>query len=154
MLPQESRVLVIEDEPPLRKALRISLSFTGFEVEEACTGEEALGLVMQHPFDLVLLDINMPGLNGFEACQRIRSLAPRTRIVMLTVRDAEDDKVRALDSGADDYITKPFRLPELLARLRAVLRRVLRARVRCTLKEPRVRDEEMNEDKKTKTRTL
>jgi two-component system, OmpR family, KDP operon response regulator KdpE len=124
MLPQESRILVVEDEPSLRKVLRVSPSSIGFEVEEACAGEEALGLVEQHPFDLVLLDINMPGLTGFEACQRIHSLAPRTRIVMLTARDAEDDKVRALDLGADDYITKPFRLPELLARLRAVLRRV------------------------------
>jgi len=123
MLPQQSRVLIVDDEPPLRKALRASLTAAGFAVEEARTGDEAVAVAKQHPFDLVLLDINMPGLSGFEACRRIRALAPRTGIVMVTVRDAEDDKVRALESGADDYITKPFRLRELIARLRAVLRR-------------------------------
>jgi two-component system KDP operon response regulator KdpE len=124
MLSQQARVLVVDDEPPLRHALRASLTATAFAVEEARTGDEAVLSVKQRPFDLVLLDINMPGLSGFEACRRIRDLAPRTGIVMVTVRDAEDDKVRALESGADDYITKPFRLRELVARLRSVLRRV------------------------------
>jgi len=123
MLPQQSRVLIVDDEPPLRKALRASLTAAGFTAEEARTGDEAVAVAKQHPFDLVLLDINMPGLTGFEACRRIRTIAPRTGIVMVTVRDAEDDKVRALESGADDYITKPFRLRELIARLKAVLRR-------------------------------
>jgi len=123
MLPKQSKVLVVDDEPPLRKALRASLAAAGFEVQEARTGDEAVAVSKQNPFDLVLLDINMPGLTGFEACRRIRDLTPRTGIVMVTVRDAEDDKVRALECGADDYITKPFRLRELVARLRAVLRR-------------------------------
>jgi two-component system, OmpR family, KDP operon response regulator KdpE len=124
MLSQQARVLVADDEPSLRQALRASLRATGFSVEEAPSGNEAIFAVRQCRFDLVLLDINMPGLSGFEACRRIRDLAPRTGIVMVTVRDAEDDKVRALESGADDYITKPFRLRELVARLRSVLRRV------------------------------
>jgi two-component system KDP operon response regulator KdpE len=92
-------------------------------VEEAGTANDALGVVRHHPFDLVLLDVNMPGLSGLEACRQIRELAPRTGIVMVTVRDAEEDKVRALEAGADDYVTKPFQFRELVARLRAVLRR-------------------------------
>ena len=93
-------------------------------MEEARNGEEALGACRQRTFDLVLLDINMPGVGGIEACRVIRSLAPKTGIVMITVRDAENDKVSALEAGADDYVTKPFRLRELVARLRAVLRRI------------------------------
>jgi two-component system KDP operon response regulator KdpE len=116
-------VLVVDDEPALRKALRTSLTASGFAVEEARNGEEALGAVRQRPFDLVLLDINMPGAGGIDACRKIRDLAPQTGIVMVTVRDAENDKVTALEAGADDYVTKPFRLRELTARLRAVLRR-------------------------------
>src|SRR5579863_6614414 len=123
MLPSPNRVLVVDDEASLRKALRTSLVASGFLVEEARSGEEALDAVRQRAFDLVLLDINMPGINGFEACQRIRTLAPRAAIVMVTVRDAEEDKVRALEAGADDYVTKPFRFRELVARLGAVLRR-------------------------------
>lgn len=119
----QNKVLVVDDEAPLRKALRTSLTASGFSVEEARNGEEALEAVQKHSFDLVLLDINMPGLNGFEVCQRIRSLSPAAGIVMVTVKDFEEDKVRALDAGADDYVTKPFRLRELTARLRAVLRR-------------------------------
>src|SRR5208282_5476582 len=85
---------------------------------------DAVGLLQRRSFDLVLLDINMPGLNGLEACRKIRSIAPHTGIVMVTVRDAEEDKVRALEAGADDYVTKPFRFRELVARIRAVLRRM------------------------------
>jgi len=124
MLPSPSKVLVVDDEASLRKALRTSLMASGFSVEEARSGEEALDAVRRRAFDLVLLDINMPGINGFEACQRIRTLMPRAGIVMVTVKDAEEDKVRALEAGADDYVTKPFRLRELTARLRAVLRRI------------------------------
>src|SRR5271169_2664351 len=118
-----SSVLVVDDRASLRKALRTSLIASGFSVEEARSGEEALDAVRQHAFDLVPLDINMPGISGFEACKRIRALSPQAGIVMVTVKDLEEDKVRALEAGADDYVTKPFRLRELTARLRAVLRR-------------------------------
>jgi two-component system KDP operon response regulator KdpE len=114
----------VDDEPGFRKALKTSLTATGFTVEEAGSGEEALRALIDGAIDLVLLDINMPGMGGLEACRRIRALGRRIGIIMATVRDSEDDKVHALDSGADDYITKPFRLRELAARLRAVLRRV------------------------------
>jgi two-component system KDP operon response regulator KdpE len=117
------RVLVVDDEPALRKVLRTSLTACGFTVDEARNGEEALGAAQDRAFDLVLLDINMPGIGGVEACRQIRDLAPQAGIVMVTVRDQEDDKVQALEAGADDFVTKPFRLRELVARLRAVLRR-------------------------------
>jgi two-component system KDP operon response regulator KdpE len=123
MSSQLTSVLIVDDEFALRKALRTSLTASGFAVEEARNGEEAVGAVRQRQFDLVLLDINMPGVGGVEACQKIRGLAPQTGIVMVTVRDSENDKVNALEAGADDYVTKPFRLRELIARLRAVLRR-------------------------------
>jgi two-component system, OmpR family, KDP operon response regulator KdpE len=122
-LPQPFSVLVVDDEPALRKTIRASLAANGFTVEEAGTGGEAIGVMQQRPFDLVLLDVNMPGVSGVEACRKIRALAPRTGIIMVTVRDAEEDKVRALEAGADDYVTKPFRFRELVARLGAVLRR-------------------------------
>jgi two-component system, OmpR family, KDP operon response regulator KdpE len=123
MSSQPTSVLVVDDEPSLRKTLRASLTASGFAVEEARNGEEALGAVQVRPFDLVLLDINMPGAGGIDACRKIRSCAPQIGIVMVTVREAENDKVTALEAGADDYVTKPFRLRELVARLRAVLRR-------------------------------
>lgn len=120
---RQSSVLIVDDETPLRKALCTSLAASGFNVEEARSGAEALDTVQRHPFDLVLLDINMPGISGIDACRRIRGISPQAGIIMVTVRDLEDDKVRALEAGADDYITKPFKLRELTARLRAVLRR-------------------------------
>ena len=121
--PQPFSVLVVDDEAALRKVIRASLSASGFSVEEAGTGKDALNAMQHRAFDLVLLDVSMPGMNGVEACREIRELAPHTGIVMVTVRDAEEDKVRALEAGADDYVTKPFQFRELVARLRAVLRR-------------------------------
>src|ERR1022692_1178230 len=120
---QESSVLVVDDEPSLRRALKTSLTASGSTVEEARNGEEALGVVKQHPFDLVLLDINMPGMSGIDVCRKIRGMSPHAGIVMVSVRDLEDDKVRAFEAGADDYVTKPFKLRELTARLRAVVGR-------------------------------
>lgn len=120
---QKVSVLVVDDEPPLRKVLNTTLTARGFAVDEAGSAETALDLARRHPFDLILLDINMPGMGGIEACRRFRALSSNLGIVMVTVRDAEKDVVEALEAGADDYITKPFRFGELVARLRAVLRR-------------------------------
>lgn len=124
MSTRQANVLVVDDEPSLRKVFRTSLMANGFAVEEARSGEEAVDMLPQHPFDLVLLDINMPGIGGVEACREIRALAPKVGIVMVTVREAEQDMVRALEAGADDYVTKPVRFRELVARMRSVLRRL------------------------------
>ncbi|MGO9864666.1 MAG: response regulator transcription factor [Terriglobales bacterium] len=121
---QKPNILVVDDEPPLRRVLHTSLTARGFSVDEAGSGEQAIAAVRQRAFDMMLLDINMPGMGGIEACRRIRALMPQLGIVMVTVRDAEHDMVQALEAGADDYVTKPFRFDELVARLRAVLRRV------------------------------
>lgn len=120
-----SSVLVVDDEPPLRRVLHATLTARGFEVEEAGTAERALEAVTQRPFDLILLDMNMPGMGGVEACRRLRTQLPHVGIVMVTVRDAEADMIQALEAGADDYIIKPFRFGELIARVRAVLRRAV-----------------------------
>jgi two-component system KDP operon response regulator KdpE len=118
-----NKVLVVDDEPALRRGIRASLTARGYSVDEAGNGEDALRAIRERSVDLVLLDVNMPGMGGIEACRRIRIASPGVGIVMLTVRDAEDDTVAALEAGADDYITKPFRVRELLARISALLRR-------------------------------
>lgn len=117
------RILVVDDEPQIRRVLRTTLAAQGFEVFDAKTGEDALLAIRDQRFDLVLLDMNMPGMGGLAACREIRS-GSDTAIIMLTVRNSEQDKVTALDAGADDYITKPFGIPELSARIRAALRRL------------------------------
>jgi two-component system KDP operon response regulator KdpE len=117
------RILVVDDEPQIRRVLRTSLSAQGYEVHDAKTGEEALGALRDQRFDLVLLDMNMLGMGGLETCREIRNTS-EVAIIMLTVRATEQDKVAALDAGADDYITKPFGMPELMARIRAALRRL------------------------------
>jgi two-component system KDP operon response regulator KdpE len=113
----------VDDERSIRLSLRTILGNFGFDIVEAARGEEALALVRTEPFDAVLLDINMPGIGGIEVCRLMRKASPRLPIVMLTVQGSEDRKVEALNAGADDYITKPFQLRELTARLRAAVRR-------------------------------
>ena len=119
----QGTILVVDDDGSTRRALRVTLSGMGFSVVEAARGEEALSLVRVSWFDAVLLDIDMPGMGGIETCRCIRRAIARLPILMLTVLDSEDDKVLALDAGADDYITKPFQLRELTARLRSAVRR-------------------------------
>jgi two-component system, OmpR family, KDP operon response regulator KdpE len=116
--------LVVDDESSFRRVLRTSLATSGFAVEEARSGEEAVVILARCAFDLVLLDVNMPGIGGVEACREIRAHMPKIGIVMVTVQDGESEMVRAFEAGADDYITKPVRFRELVARLRAVLRRL------------------------------
>ena len=120
---EQGSILVVDDATATRRALRVALSGMGFAVVEAARGEEALSLVRVSWFDAVLLDVDMPGMGGVETCRRIRSAIARLPILMLTVMDSEEDKVLALDAGADDYITKPFQLRELAARLRSAVRR-------------------------------
>ena len=117
------RVLLVDDEPAIRRSLRLPLQELGFQVSEASRGEEALHLARADSFDVVLLDINMPGIGGMKTLERLRAMAPRLPILMLTVRDDEMDKVEALETGADDYITKPFSFRECLARIRSAVRR-------------------------------
>lgn len=117
-----AKILVVDDEPQIRRVLRATLSAEGYAIVEACDGEAALAEFRRERPDLVLLDMNMPGIDGLATCRELRagSGAP---IIMLTVRSSEKDKVRSLDAGADDYVTKPFSMEELLARIRAALRR-------------------------------
>jgi two-component system KDP operon response regulator KdpE len=117
------KVLLVDDEPAIRRALRATLAELGFSTTEASRGEEALQLVQTSSFDVVLLDVNMPGIGGMKTLGRLRTLAPCLPILMLTVRDGEEDKIEALECGADDYITKPFSMRECVARIRSAVRR-------------------------------
>lgn len=115
-------IFVIDDEPQLRRAMKATLSSIGYTVVEAKAGEEALATIDDLQPDLVLLDLNMPGLGGLETCRAVRERSD-VPIIILSVRNTEPDKVQALDAGADDYVTKPFGIQELLARIRAAMRR-------------------------------
>lgn len=115
-------ILIVDDEPQIRRVMRTTLASQGYAIMEARSGEEALGKVHGEHVDLVLLDNNMPGLSGLETCRELRRTS-EVPIIMLTVRGSERDKVSALDAGADDYVVKPFGMDELLARIRASLRR-------------------------------
>ena len=116
------RVLVVDDEPQIRRALGVNLRARGYEVDLAGSGEEALELAARGHPDVVVLDLGLPGIGGVEVIEGLRGWS-QVPVIVLSVRDAEADKVAALDAGADDYVTKPFGMDELLARLRAALRR-------------------------------
>jgi len=120
----EARLLVVEDEPNILELLSASLRLAGFEVATATGGLEAIQAVQRHRPDLVVLDVMLPGLDGFDVARRLRSGGTRTPVLFLTARDATEDKVRGLSIGGEDYVTKPFSLEEVIARIRAVLRRV------------------------------
>jgi two-component system, OmpR family, KDP operon response regulator KdpE len=117
-------ILVVDDEPQIRRVMRVALTNNGYEIIDARTGEEAVEAVSKYRPTLVLLDINMPGMGGIETCRELRRHYYDVPILMLTVRSSDRDKVEALDAGADDYITKPFSVDELFARIRVALRRI------------------------------
>jgi two-component system, OmpR family, KDP operon response regulator KdpE len=121
---EKTRVLVVDDEPQIARMLRTQLTARGYEVEHAATGHEGLLAVGDNPPDLVLLDVGLPDMDGLEVCKRLREWSA-VPVIFLTVRDEERTKVQALDAGGDDYITKPFGMPELMARVRSVLRRAV-----------------------------
>ena len=118
-----AHILVVDDEPAVRRALERALRLDSYEVELAEDGEQALDRLSERPADAVVLDVMMPGIDGIEVCRRMRAAGDKTPVLMLTARDAIDDRVIGLDVGADDYLVKPFALRELQARLRALLRR-------------------------------
>jgi two-component system OmpR family response regulator len=117
------RTLIVEDHERMAELIRQSLTEEGFTVDVAATGEDGVSLATEYEYDAVVLDVMLPGIDGFEALDRIRAAHATTPVLMLTARDAVEDRVRGLDSGADDYLTKPFSLAELLARIRALMRR-------------------------------
>ncbi len=117
-----ARILVVDDEPQIRRVLRTALVAGGYMVQDARSGEEALDKLREERPDLAIIDINLPGMSGFEVCREIRETSD-VPIIILSVRNSEKDKVKALDAGADDYVVKPFGTQELLARIRANLRR-------------------------------
>ena len=118
----DATILIVDDEPQIRRVMRTTLTSHGYSVVEAASGEEALEKLRAERPDLIILDVNMPGISGLEACAEIRTSSD-VPIIMLTIRNTERDKVQALDAGADDYVVKPFGVQELMARIRAALRR-------------------------------
>jgi two-component system response regulator MprA len=124
----QPRLLVVDDDPDVRDSLRRALSYSGYAVTTAANGTDALSSVSQSPVDLIILDVLMPMLDGFETCRALRERGNATPVLVLTARDAVDDRVTGLEAGADDYLVKPFALRELLARVGALLRRTQPAR--------------------------
>jgi two-component system response regulator MprA len=123
MTEQQPRVLVVDDEPAVQSALSRALTLEHYEVAQAVDGAEALERLGTAPYEVVILDVSMPNIDGLEVCRRMRDGGDRTPVLMLTAREGVDDRVAGLDAGADDYLVKPFALRELLARVRALLRR-------------------------------
>jgi DNA-binding response OmpR family regulator len=121
------RILIIEDEPDLVRGLRDALEFEGFDIIAAGLGREGVKLARERGADLVLLDLMLPDMNGFAVCEEIRAVSPLVPIIMLTARSQESDKIRGLEVGADDYVTKPFSVGELVARIGAIFRRLQRS---------------------------
>lgn len=119
----KERVLIIEDEMAMVRLLELELSYEGYETTIASDGPDGVDKALSESFDFILLDLNLPGINGIEVCKRIRA-AKQTPIIMITARDTVSDRVRGLDTGADDYVPKPFAIEELLARMRSVQRRL------------------------------
>jgi two-component system KDP operon response regulator KdpE len=124
------KILVTDDDPLVRRALHDTLHSFAFDVAEAEDGEHALMRIKEDPCDVVLMDVEMPGMGGVAACRELRQLFPYLQILMLSARDSENDKIQALNAGADDYVTKPFSIPELVARLNAATRRARAASAR------------------------
>jgi two-component system KDP operon response regulator KdpE len=122
MIPTNQRVLVVDDEAPIRRYLRAALGAQGFTVYETASGMEAITAVLSHRPDIIILDLGLPDIDGIEVTRRLREWS-QTPIIILSVREAEQDKIAALDAGADDYLTKPFGTGELLARMRVALRK-------------------------------
>jgi two-component system response regulator MprA len=120
---ERRRILVVDDDPNILRVMKRALTYAGYHVDEAETGESALAAAQDRPPDIVVLDVMLPGVDGLEVCRRLRATAPRLPILLLTARDRVPDRVAGLDAGADDYLVKPFALDELLARVRALLRR-------------------------------
>ena len=119
---EKTRVLIVEDEARIARFLQMELEHEGFEAETESNGTRAYERIIQEKFDIVLLDVMLPGMDGIEICRRVREIS-NVPIIMLTARDAVEDRVEGLDIGADDYMTKPFAVPELIARLNNALRR-------------------------------
>ncbi len=133
------KILVVEDEPGIRLAIKDELEFEGFDVVLADDGPSGLAAIVKAQPDLVVLDLMLPGRNGFQICEDVRAQGIRTPIIVITARNQESDKVRGLELGADDYVTKPLSLAELVARVRAVLRRAGRADDRDVVEVPPIR---------------
>jgi two-component system OmpR family response regulator len=142
----EARLLVVDDEPNIRELLSASLRFAGFEVSTAADGHEALASARAVKPDLLLLDVMMPGLDGFEVVKRLRQEGNKAPVLFLTARDATEDKISGLTVGGDDYVTKPFSLDEVIARVRAVLRRTEGAQASPTTAKLTFADIELDSD--------